>query len=344
MSWFQLALLLLAVALFSWFAVGQLKNILTRLQIVDRPNDRTLHQGAIPRGGGLVIAVVLIVSLLALGYISDRLQMLGAVGLIILCWALLSWWDDRHQLSASVRVLIQGGLSVLIILAFGYVDVIQVSQTNAVALGLSGAAITWVGMMWFTNMYNFMDGMDGLAASQSIIGAVTISFWLWNFGDQSLALTCMLLASACYGFIIWNWYPAKIFLGDVGSITLGAFFSILIIIGSHRYAFPVLSFVLLFGVFVFDASLTVMRRIVRREKFWLPHRSHYYQRLAQQGLAHDRIVIGLIVLMLICSLLATISLQYRDIIWLCVVAELVLLSVAAFAVSRLENKIGRAPE
>ncbi|MBT8113884.1 MAG: glycosyltransferase family 4 protein [Arenicella sp.] len=337
MSLSAIVALLVAVAIASWLMLGWLINILSSRGIVDLPNHRTLHDRPVPRGGGMIIIGLMLISFVLIGLISGRVAMFASYAMLMTGWAGLSWYDDRHNLGPGIRVIVQIVLAAVTVAAYGYIDVVEISSALSLQLGISGAAITLLGLLWFANLYNFMDGMDGLAASQTIIAALTIGFWLWQFGDQGLALICFVTAAASYGFLLHNWRPAKIFLGDVGSITLGAFFATMIIIASHRYGLPVISFVLLFGVFVLDASVTLCARIARGEKFWLPHRTHYYQRLANRGVAHDRIVLLMIAVMLICSLFATISLLYRDIIWLCVVLELLLLCGAAWLTLRSKN-------
>ncbi|NND81959.1 MAG: glycosyltransferase family 4 protein [Gammaproteobacteria bacterium] len=338
MTQLQLALVVLSVAAFNWLLVGWLRNILRDNNVVDNVNERTLHAGVIARGGGLAIAITLVLGLLVMAAVSGRWLALGMLAALVTGWSVLSFYDDKHQLNPAPRLAVQTALAATTIAAFGYIDVIQYSNESYLLLGWLGAPLTLIGVLWLANLYNFMDGMDGLAAAQTIIASVTLAIWLWQFGDQSLAVVCLLLMAASYGFLLHNWHPASIFLGDVGSITIGAFFASLIIIGSHRYQFPVISFVLLFGVFVTDASLTIARRILRREAFWLPHRSHYYQRLAMTGMSHHKIVISAILLMSICAVLATISLIYRDRILLCILLELLLLAAGVFLVRRSERR------
>ncbi|MEM7360983.1 MAG: glycosyltransferase family 4 protein [Pseudomonadota bacterium] len=338
MSTLVLILLLLAVALLSAWLVGRLIKFLNQHQIVDTANDRSLHQGSVPRGGGLVIATLLFLSLIFMAIYTERYAVFSGLATSVFAWATLSWWDDQHDLSPRRRLLFQLSFAALILLAFGYVTEIRISDLSSIQLYGLGTVITFIGLMWFTNLYNFMDGMDGLAASQSVIAAITLAFWFWQAGDPHLSLVCLLLAASCYGFLWWNWQPAKIFMGDVGSITLGSFFGVMIIFANTRYQIPVISLVLLFGVFVFDASLTILRRILRREQFWLPHRSHYYQRLALCGFDHAKIVTSMIILMVICSLIASATVLDHDRIVPGAVVELLVLLLSAGFVVRQERK------
>lgn len=325
---------MLGAGVFSWFAVGQLIGFLVKRNIIDLPNDRTLHRGAVPRGGGLVIVGVLLLALILMALLSSRYAFFGGLLGVVLAWAGLSWQDDRVDLSPKVRISVHLLFSVLTVCAFGWVG-----NVNGISLAWIGAPITVVGVLWMANLYNFMDGIDGLAASQAIIASITLAFWFYIVGDSNLAVVCAVLASSCYGFLLWNWQPAKIFMGDVGSITLGAFFATLIIIGVTRYQIPVLSLVLIFALFVGDASTTILRRALNREKIWLPHRSHYYQRLAKIGISHAIIVFGAIVIMLLCSLIATLSMVYRDMIGIAVISAISLIFCAALLVRWLEGRV-----
>jgi len=255
------------------------------------------------------------------------------LALVVVCWGGLSWRDDKHDLTPKIRFITQLCFSILTLLAFGWITEVQLTSQIWIPLSWFGALITLVGVLWVANLYNFMDGMDGLAASQTIIAGTTLGFWFWQAGDVALALVCGVLAAASYGFLFWNWQPAKIFMGDVGSVTIGAFFATLVIIGVNRYQFPVISCGVLFAVFAGDASITLLHRMLRREKFWLAHRRHYYQRLAALGFEHKKIVIAAIVLMLLCSLIASASVLYRDIVGLAMLMAIaLLLAVMSFVV------------
>ncbi len=328
-----LALIFVVIATLSWWLVARLIKILIVRDIVDRPNHRTLHQGAVPRGGGLVIVLALVLALMCVAVTSLRPVFFLSLTFLVLAWAALSWWDDKHDLSPRYRLAVQLILCCLTVSGFGWVD-----QIYGFQLGIVGAFISLIGVLWMANLYNFMDGLDGLAAAQTIIASSTLSFWFYISGDASLAIVCLVLAAASYGFILHNWSPATIFMGDVGSITIGAFFGILIIVGSVWHDISVLSFISLFAVFIVDSSFTIVRRALRREKIWLPHRQHFYQRLASAGYSHSYIALAAIILMILCSLLATLSVAYHDTIEFSVLGVLISLIAAIFAVIQLERR------
>jgi len=337
MTAFLLILFMIAAAALSWWLLGFLSAWLEHRQIVDTPNERTVHQGSVPRGGGLVIVALLAVVLMGVAIASERYWVFGGFTLLLLAWSGLSWWDDNRGLSPRFRLVFQVLIAIATLIAFGYVNSIQLGTNNSLYLAEFGIVVTFIGLMWMTNLYNFMDGMDGLAASQAIIAGLTLGFWFWQVGDLQLAFVSMLLAAIVYGFLLRNWHPAQIFLGDVGSIGLGAFFATLFIFANTRYQLPIISFVLLFGVFVFDTSVTILHRMLKREKFWLPHSSHHYQRLSKLGVNHAQIVVLNAILMLCCAMLASWSLIERDRIAVLIVIEFGLMFGYAVAVYILEN-------
>jgi len=306
LSWFLL-ILAVSVCFITWVSIKYLIDYLRAKNLVDQPNERTLHQGAVPRGGGIVIVSWLIVSLTVSAFYTGRFSFFIGLASLIGGWAWLAWSDDRKDLSPRFRLITQLVLAVLTVFMFGWVN-----HLGGLVLGWSGAVLTVIGIVWLANLYNFMDGMDGLAASQSIIGAITLGFWFYMAANHQLAITCLVVAASSYGFLLWNWQPAKIFMGDVGSISLGAFFATMIVLAENRHDFPVISLMLIFAVFISDATITIVLRALRKEKIWLPHRSHFYQRLANIGVSHKKIVSAAIFMMLICSLIATITVLYRD--------------------------------
>ncbi len=327
------ASLLLVIIAISWFAIARLIDHLLARDIVDRPNHRTLHQGAIPRGGGLVIITMLIITLFVIALLSARPQLFVCLAGLVFAWAGLSWWDDRADLSPKFRIIIQLVICIFTVSALGWV-----SHLYSVNLFWLGPVLSVIGLLWMANLYNFMDGLDGLAASQTIIACITLAFWFLVLGDLELSLTCAILAASSYGFLLWNWSPAKIFMGDVGSISLGAFFGTIFIVGVTRFNLSIISFFGLFAVFIADATVTICIRVWRREKIWLPHRQHFYQRLANAGYAHSSIALAYIILMLICSVLATLGVIYHDMITHSLIAIIATLAIAAATIVYFEKR------
>jgi len=335
------AIVSLATIVISWYLVKWLIAMLTKQNIVDTPNDRTIHQGAVPRGGGLVIVLMLILVLSIFSLIDNRSSLFLGLLVTVLFWAGLSWWDDQHDLSARFRFLWQLVFAGMGVAAFGWINPVYVSPRIWFELAWFAPLVSFIGVVWMANLYNFMDGLDGLAAGQTIIASITFAVWFGQLGDVSLALTCVVLAAASYGFSLWNWSPAKIFMGDVGSITIGAFFATLIIIITTRYNVPVIASVILFGMFVFDATATLLRRFIRGENISQAHRTHHYQRLATLGIAHEKIAVGSLVFMLLCSLIASLAASSRDMIGAAIFLFVLLIITAVIIVKIFEYQASK---
>lgn len=322
----------------SWLFVGRLKDYLLARNIVDTPNERTLHQGIIPRGGGLVIVLFLIAS----GSLAVLLFPLKKVMMILLtsifAWSLLSWMDDKMDLSSTTRFCHQTLIALFIVFALSPISELVVSPSMSFQLSGMAYFFTVLWIVWMANLYNFMDGMDGLAASQGIIAGITLAVWFYQAQAYAISFLCMILSASTYGFLLWNWAPAKIFMGDVGSVTLGGLFATLAVVGVSYFDMPFISFGILFSVFIFDATITLIRRAINREKLWQAHRSHFYQRAAQCGFKHQHIVMIMILLMLTMSILASITMLNTENILVMSSISLILLLFFAFGVSYYEFK------
>jgi Fuc2NAc and GlcNAc transferase len=182
------------------------------------------------------------------------------------------------------------------------------------------------------NLYNFMDGIDGIAGVETLVLGLVTGLWFGSAGDAALAIFCLGLAGAALGFLLWNWDPARIFMGDVGSVSLGACFALLALIGSIQYELPFIAFLILYGVFLADASLTLLRRLWRREKWWQAHRSHYYQRAVQSGLSHAQVSSAVLLVNLLLAGVASLHV-YRHISgWLALLLASLILAAAVFLI------------
>jgi UDP-N-acetylmuramyl pentapeptide phosphotransferase/UDP-N-acetylglucosamine-1-phosphate transferase len=270
----------------------------SRLRVIDRPTERSLHDKPVPRGGGLAILGACLAALVAtgavLGFAADVTWV--AAGAVLV--AVVSYWDDRSGLRASVRLAAH-------VIAAALLVVGGIGLTHVVLPGLSFPMTEWllVGFavlftVWMTNLYNFMDGMDGFAGGMAVIGFATFALFGWRSGHESFATVSLVLAAASSGFLVFNFPPARIFMGDVGSSTLGFLAAGLSIWGARDGVFPHWVTVLVFSPFIVDATVTLFRRIIRGERFWEAHRSHYYQRLVRLGWGHRKTVLWEYVLML----------------------------------------------
>ena len=334
-----LILLLASVSVLSWWLTKKLTMLLRQHNIVDTANQRSMHQGSVPRGGGLVTLILLFITLLGLLAVDSRTVLLLGLIVTLLLWGGLSWWDDVHNLPHRLRLVAHGVFALLGVAAYGWVTRIELATGVVLdinSLGLMAAFISALGIVWMANLTNFMDGMDGLGAGQIIIASITLAAWFAHYGDLSLTLLCLVLSASMYGFLLCNWRPAEIFMGDVGSVTLGAFLTTLMIILVTRYHVPILAALMVFAIFIADASLTLLRRLIAREPIFQAHRSHYYQRLANLGIEHQKIVISAYIAMILCSLLASLVVSSQIMIAYALLAVVVLVVVCVRVVLCLE--------
>jgi UDP-GlcNAc:undecaprenyl-phosphate/decaprenyl-phosphate GlcNAc-1-phosphate transferase len=276
------ALLSFAVAL---VAVRLLAGRFAGLAL-DQPNERSLHERPVPRTGGIA---VLLGAAVALAFGAAPLWLPTLLALLL---GVISFIDDLHRLPTLARLGAHLGAAGLLV---WYV----LSPMHPVEMLMLIAAIAWI-----TNLYNFMDGSDGLAGGMATIGFAVYAAAAWLSGEAALASLCVALSAASAAFLIHNLHPARIFLGDVGSIPLGFLAGALGIVGWRNDAWPLWFPVLVFGPFIADATLTLIRRLVRGERVWQAHRSHYYQRMVMMGLGHRGTAFVGYGLMLVCAAVA----------------------------------------
>lgn len=259
--------------------------------IFDIPNERSSHTAPTPRGGGLIIVIVSLISytlysMLYAGNISFG-YLFGAILI-----AVVSWFDDLKSISSGVRFLIHAIGAAAAIISMGYLRTIYLPLAGEIEFGELGIVVTFLWICWMTNAYNFMDGIDGIAGAQGVTAGVGWFVVGILLNVPSTGFFGLILASACLGFLLHNWQPARIFMGDVGSAFLGYTFAVLPLMAINeansdgiRGLFALIA-ILLVWLFVFDTIFTFFRRLLRGEKVWQAHRSHLYQRLVISGYNH----------------------------------------------------------
>lgn len=257
--------------------------------LLDEPNERSLHQRPVPRTGGFaIVAGVLGATVLS--------ATPGGLTVGMLALATVSVLDDWRSLSQAVRLVVH----LVVCSAFCLV-------------ALPGLPWTWIAVAalalgWMANLYNFMDGADGLAGGMAVIGFGFLAAGAMLGGDSVLALTCASIAAAAGAFLVSNFPPARIFMGDMGSVPLGFLAGAIGLLGWNQGLWPVWFPVMVFAPFVVDASTTLARRAWRRERLWQAHRSHYYQRAVLLGWTHRRMVLTEYVLMVACGVCGLLAL------------------------------------
>lgn len=276
----------IAVLLASLGATGAVLSYLRHKAILDHPNERSSHAVPTPRGGGIGILIVALPALFLVNMLAETPVVLTPVALsAAFALAMLSWLDDLKDLGAGVRFAVQF-LCVALCVYFlpqtpdGYIGGVLPVWLEKVVLVL--------GWVWFINLYNFMDGIDGISGIETVsIGAgVALFAFLLSLGD-GLILSGLVLAGGALGFLKWNWHPAKVFMGDVGSVPLGFLLGWLLIVLAGEGIFLIALCLALY--YLVDASFTLLHRAVRGEKVWQAHREHFYQQAVQKGLRHDQV-------------------------------------------------------
>ena len=288
--------LIVGAALLSAVVTGLAMIYAWRANLLDMPNRRSSHETATPRGGGLCIAVVFLGSVIALwmaGVVEyeSAFAIVTGGGLI----AGIGFADDHRDVPPLWRLLVQIIAAVLAVTILGGLSEIHFGGT-VVDLGLAGDAAAVFCIVWFTNAFNFMDGIDGIAASEAICiaGGAWIVSSLTGGGVASALLVA--LSASSLGFLVWNWPPAKIFLGDVGSAFLGFCLVALAILTSGDGSISIWSWLCLSGVFIVDATVTLITRIVRRDNWLSAHRSHAYQIASRRYNSHRAVTISVIMI------------------------------------------------
>jgi UDP-N-acetylmuramyl pentapeptide phosphotransferase/UDP-N-acetylglucosamine-1-phosphate transferase len=268
----------LATGLLTCLTTRLLIPILAHREILDCPNERSSHQVPTPRGGGIAVIGA---TLLAWAVFARTESMPSGVFGIVLGAVLLaavSWFDDLRGLSPLVRLLAQAAaVAIGIVVLPGPRDLFY----------LAAIGFVWI---WWINLFNFMDGIDGLAGTEAAaIGAGLLLFAGVGAGaDPALRTLAAAVTGAAIGFLVWNWSPARIFLGDIGSVPLGYVLGFLLLDLAVRGRWTIAVILPLY--FLADATITLVRRLLRGERVWQAHREHFYQHAVRRGLGHAAVV------------------------------------------------------
>jgi UDP-N-acetylmuramyl pentapeptide phosphotransferase/UDP-N-acetylglucosamine-1-phosphate transferase len=269
-----------------------------KLQILDIPNERSSHSTPTPRGGGIIFVGVSLLFYSVWNLKSDMLNVNSEVwsylfGVVLL--STVSWLDDLKSVSSLLRFAVHFISAGLIVYGFGSLQTVLLPFTGQINLSYFAVPITFLWIVWLTNAYNFMDGIDGIAATQAITAGIGWYLLGFKYDIPFTSFFGMILAVTNLGFIFYNWSPAKIFMGDVGSAFLGFSFAFLPLLASKESSVnsPKFSLIgILFVLpFIFDTVFTFVRRLLNGEKVWQAHRSHLYQRLVINGYSHRFVTI-----------------------------------------------------
>ena len=277
---------------------GVIEKVAARLSLIDYPVARSAHLNPEPSGGGIVIIGTFLFCTYfyyLYGHISDHTfyALLGTIPI-----AAVGLFDDLSRASLRLRLLIQFLSAFWVIFWFEGVTSIDFSLfeiANPWVLMFLGV----VSVVWLLNLYNFMDGIDAIAATELLFVNAMSSIFAIQAGDMALALLSASLFAASAGFLVWNWPPAKLFMGDVGSSSIGFILGVLALASMHNGTLTAWTWLILLGVFVADSGVTLIVRFVNKEKWHEGHSCHAYQNAARRWGSHEKVVIWMLLINLI---------------------------------------------
>jgi Fuc2NAc and GlcNAc transferase len=274
-------------------ATGVMRQYAIRRNLLDVPNVRSSHAYPTPRGGGVAVVLAFFASVLLLAS-GDHLSVRVAGAFVVGggAVAFIGFLDDRHPVRASVRLGVHALAAIFAVILLG-----GIPDTDLANWGLHGSlaagGIAVLLLVWSANLFNFMDGIDGIAGSEAVFvsGAAALLNW-YRHGDSGLTAAMSCLAAANLGFLRWNWPPAAIFMGDVGSGFVGFTIAAFALAASQTDTFPVEVWGILGGCFFVDATVTLISRMLRGYRWYEAHRSHVYQHFARRWKAHLPVTIA----------------------------------------------------
>ncbi|MEI8301680.1 MAG: glycosyltransferase family 4 protein [Burkholderiales bacterium] len=291
-----------AALVITWRALAYMRRGRIARTLQDLPNARSLHAQPVPRIGGLGIAAGLAAAAVALPLTGLPVGgAWGALALGYLALVLLSMADDRRPLPVAIRLPVHLGVCAAWLWAAG--------------LPLAWLAPMALGLAWCANLFNFMDGADGLAGSMAVSGFGACAVGGALAGDVTLAVAAASVASAALGFLRFNWPPARLFMGDAGSVPLGFAAGAIGVMGVRQGVWSPAFPLIVFFPFVFDASFTLARRMLTGQRFWMAHREHLFQRLVLGGMSHRALAGRACPLMAACALLALLTRGQPALAW-----------------------------
>ena len=267
-----------------------------RFSQMDIPNERSSHKTPTPRGGGIAFVATSLVGFLLLllnnALNESELFALCCAAVIV---AIAGHLDDRQKISgATVRLVLHAISAIILIVGVGIPSELTLFD-RIVNTGIVGSILGVIYLVWLLNLFNFMDGTDGIAASEAIFVVLAGAFLNYHvLADANHSAAAVILSASTFGFILYNWSPAKIFMGDVGSGYLGIVIGGLSLIAANQDPDLLWVWIILLAVFVSDATVTLIRRLLRKQKPHVAHRSHAYQHLAIRFNSHAKVALGVL--------------------------------------------------
>ncbi|MBI4433259.1 glycosyltransferase family 4 protein [Candidatus Uhrbacteria bacterium] len=289
----QIACALVLVFAFATMLTWMIHLLAVRKRWLDVPNQRSGHHEPTPNSGGIAFATPFLLALLYLGMLGFHTNLMWALvggGTLV---AGIGWIDDRWSLPARYRFVAYAIASAWALWWMGGMPTLRVGIAT-LALGFGGTVLAFVAILWMANLMNFMDGIDGLVGAKTVVVGSVLGVLLFQSGQVMYAFILWLLVASTMGFLIWNWHPAKIFMGDTGAVLLGFVFGVLAIASERAAAVPALIWWIMFGLFFADASWTTLRRMLRGYHFYEGHRQFSFHRAVLRGHTHAQVTVGIL--------------------------------------------------
>ncbi|HMS42790.1 MAG TPA: glycosyltransferase family 4 protein [Pyrinomonadaceae bacterium] len=334
---FILAYLLTFAA--TYIGVERFRQWSLQKKIFDIPNERSSHTQPTPRGGGLVIFLVCaaIFGTFCLFFEIQNIWGYFAGAIIV---SLISWLDDLYEVSVIWRFSAHSLAAATIIWNFGFWEKIYFPFAGEINLGVFGIVVAFFWIVWLINAYNFMDGIDGIAGVQAVAAGIGWFFVGIILNINTVGFYGIIIALSAMAFLIHNWQPAKVFMGDVGSAFLGFTFAVMPFLAlpeisaKDKNYLPLIA-VALVSAFVFDSVWTLLKRLFKGEKIWKPHREHIYQNLVIKGFSHQKVTIIYLLLLITGNSLLIVWLklkwsQFADLSLFVIFLQLLVLLIYSF--------------
>ncbi len=280
----------LLLAFLSYISVIYIRRLVLHYNILDNPNERSSHSSPMPLGGGLAIVILVLAASLGVININPtewwRSFLYIVLGAIL---ALVGWRDDLFKLSANYRFMVQGLVATISILGMGYFKDVRIPLLGEFNLGALGIIITFLWIIGMINAYNFMDGIDGMAGGVAVVAGVGWMILSANVHNPFVFWVALSIAATSLGFLGHNWFPAKIFMGDVASTFLGYSFAVLPLLSASQTGDALTVGTLLMWIVIMDTFMTFLRRLIKGENVFSGHRSFLFHQLVAGGYKHSTI-------------------------------------------------------
>ncbi|MBU0744129.1 MAG: glycosyltransferase family 4 protein [Gammaproteobacteria bacterium] len=325
---------LILLSVLSYISIGIYRSYAIKKNILDLPNQRSSHSIPVPRGGGVVFPILWVGFLLISYFInfieaSYLILFLPPVFLI----SFVGFFDDKYNIPARFRFLAQLIAAIYVLAVLGGFPKLDLGIIT-IDWGWFGYVFMVLALLWSTNLYNFMDGIDGIAAIEALFVFGFGGYFIWCAGGIELAIIIWSMMAIILGFLFWNKPPAKIFMGDVGSALLGFLVMLFAIIGERKYNVSVFLWIMLYGVFWFDTTVTLIRRLINGDKWYQAHRLHAYQRLQLQEWSHRKILLWVIAINIILACAAFLSFYFPQHMLLALVGVIIILAACYLMIEK----------